>query len=439
MSEFEIQGTPVSELAAEYGTPLFVYDGDVLIGQYDGLRGRLHPKLEIFFSLKANPNVSVCALLRSRGARAEVSSLTELVTAIRAGVPPEHIVFVGPGKSVEELTACLDGDIFAIVCESLGELETIDRLARLRGTVARVALRINPAFAVKGSGLTMGGKPRQFGIDEAQLDGLGDLVRRFANVRLMGVHVYMGTRILSEDVVIENTRRILDLARDVSARLNFPLELVDIGGGLGVAYFDGERDIDPAVLAAGLEPIIAEFAAAQPDTRLVMELGRYLTALAGTYVVRVRYVKTSMGQRFAVTDGGTHHHMAAVGIGSFVKRNFPVRALDRAGEEPSEGWTVTGPLCTPNDTLAKDISLPPVRPGDLLGVLRSGAYGPSASPVLFLGHGAPAEILVHHGQCYRIRDRDRPEDLLRPQHLHDFSALAAASARPIPTIEGIQR
>jgi diaminopimelate decarboxylase len=424
MTGFEMQGIAVSELARDYGTPLFVYDGDVLVSRYEDLRRRMHPRLEIFFSLKANPNVSVCALLHSKGARAEVSSAAELLTATRAGVAPRDIVFVGPGKSADELAACLDEDIFAIVCESLGELELIDRLARSRGKVARVALRINPSFAVKGAGLTMGGKPRQFGIDEAQLEEVGNAARRFPGLRLMGVHVYMGTRILAEDVVIENTRRILELARKVSASLDFPLEMVDIGGGLGVAYFDSERDIDPSALAAGLEPVIAEFVAASPHTRLVMELGRYLTALAGTYVVRVRYVKNSLGQRFAITDGGTHHHMAAVGIGSFVKRNFPMRHLDRT-EEPTESWTVTGPLCTPNDTLAKDIALPPVRPGDLLGVMRSGAYGPTASPVLFLSHGAPAEVLVHCGRPYLIRDRDRAEDLLRPQHLLDFSALPA--------------
>jgi diaminopimelate decarboxylase len=431
ITEFEVQGVPVAKLAREYGTPLFVYDGDVLVGQYEGLRQRLHPKLEMFYSLKANPNVSVTALLRSQGARAEVSSAAELVTARRAGVPPEDVIFVGPGKSAEELAACLDEDIFAVICESLGELELIDELARLRGTVARVALRINPAFSTKRSGLVMGGKPRQFGIDEEQLGRLGNPARRFPGVRLMGVHVYMGTRILAADVVIENTRRIFALARRVSAELDFPLELVDIGGGVGVAYFDGEKDIDPAALAGGLDPVIEEFAAASPGTRLVMELGRYLTALAGTYVVRVRYVKTSRGQRFAVTDGGTHHHMAAVGIGSFAKRNFPMRLLGRT-EAPAEHWTVTGPLCTPNDTLAKDIALPPVRSGDLLEVQRSGAYGPTASPVLFLGHGAPAEVLVHHGRPYLIRDRDRVEDLLRPQHLHDFPVpRGAGSELPI--------
>jgi diaminopimelate decarboxylase len=338
-------------------------------------------------------------------------------------------VFVGPGKSAEELAACLDERIFAVVVESLGELELLDELARARGVVAPVAIRVNPAFSGKRSGLVMGGKPRQFGVDEEQLDAVGAAAARLPGVRLMGVHAYMGTRILGADAVVENTRRILELAERTAERLGFDLELVDVGGGVGVAYFPGEEDVDPAALAAGLEPVVTGFATAHPRTRMAMELGRYLTAAAGTYVVRVRYVKTSLGRRFAVTDGGTHHHMAAVGIGSFVKRDFPLRLLDRAGE-PAGTWTVTGPLCTPNDTLAKDAELPELRPGDLLGVLRSGAYGPTASPTLFLGHGAPAEVLVHGGRALLVRDRDRVEDLLRPQHLHDFPDPTAPPVAP---------
>jgi diaminopimelate decarboxylase len=229
----------------------------------------------------------------------------------------------------------------------------------------------------------------------------------------------MGTRILSEEAIAENTERIFELACRVSDVLEFPLEVVDIGGGLGVAYFDGERDLDLPLLAARVNPIIAEFADGHPDTRLVMELGRYLTATSGTYVVCVHYVKESMGERFAVADGGTNHHMAAVGIGSFVKRNFPMRVLNRIDEPATESWHVTGPLCTPNDTLGKKVALPPVRPGDLVGVLRSGAYGPTASPVLFLSHGYPAEVLVRNGQAHLVRSRDTVEDLLRHQHLPD--------------------
>ncbi|QQQ79070.1 type III PLP-dependent enzyme [Saccharothrix sp. 6-C] len=424
-AEFEVQGIGITEIAERYGTPLYLYDGDELESRVDGLKELLHPRLEFFFSLKSNPNIGVLSVLHARGARAEVSSMAELVTARRAGVDPADIIFLGPGKSADELAACLDEGVYAIVCESFGELALIDEFAALRGMRAPVALRVNPSFSVKGSGLTMGGKPRQFGIDESQLFASDDLVARHPNVRFMGVQVYMGTRILSEEAVAENTERIFELADRLAGHLGIPLELVDIGGGLGVAYFDGERDLDLALLAARVNPVIDGFADRHPGTRLVMELGRYLTATSGTYVVRVRYVKESMGERFAVADGGTNHHMAAVGIGSFVKRNFPMRVLNRVDEPATESWHVTGPLCTPNDTLGKKVRLPPVRPGDLVGVLRSGAYGPTASPVLFLSHGYPAEVLVHDGRAHLVRTRDDTEDLLRHQHLPDRAAATA--------------
>ena len=426
--ELRIQGVTVSSLASEYGTPLFVYDADALAGQYNGLRSRLHPAVDLFYSLKANPNVAICSLLSSLGAGAEVSSLAELRTALRAGVAPADIVFPGPGKSRAELSACLEEGIEAIVCESLGELELINELARDSGRPARVALRVNPGFTMKTSTLTMGGKPRQFGIDEDQLREQPGLARRFPHVRLVGVHVYMGTRILDEAVVAENTERILALADQLSSLLDFPLEVADIGGGLGVPYFDGERELDLDALSGMLNQVIAGFRARHKETRLIMELGRYLAAPAGCYVIGVRYVKTSWGERFAVTDGGTHHHMAAVGIGSFVKRNFPVRLLNRAADGPQAPWTIAGPLCTPNDTLAKNVQLPPVRPGDLLGVLCSGAYGPSASPGMFLSHGFPAEVLVHDGVPYLIRKRDEVADMLGSQILPDLAQPAARAA-----------
>ncbi|MGW2462266.1 type III PLP-dependent enzyme [Streptomyces argyrophyllae] len=421
MSEvFEVQGLSVSRLAEEFGTPLYVYDGAELTGRFRDLRERLHPALEVFYSLKANPNVSVCALLHRSGARAEVSSLTELVTARRAGVAPHDIIFLGPGKSAAELAACLDADIHAIVCENLDELALIDRAARERGVTARVMLRVNPAFSVKGSGLTMGGKPRQFGMDEEQLLAAGPgLAGRYGAVRLVGVQAYLGTRILGEDIVVDNTRRILELAERLAERIGFPLQTVDVGGGLGIAYFDNEKDLDVAELTTRLNPVVEAFHARHPGTRMIMELGRFLVAASGTYVTRVRYTKTSMGENFAVTDGGTNHHMAAVGIGSYVKRNFPMAALERLDEQPTEPWNITGPLCTPNDVIGKKVPMPPLRAGDLVGVQRSGAYGPTASPVHFLSHGYPAEVLVLDGTAHLIRERDDSEAMLARQRLYD--------------------
>ncbi|MCA2211343.1 type III PLP-dependent enzyme [Jidongwangia harbinensis] len=434
-AEFAIQGLPVGRLAGTFGTPLYLYDGEILRRRWAGLRAGLPPAMEVFYSLKANPNLSICALLRGLGARAEVSSLAELVTAQRAGVPAGHIVFLGPGKTVDEVDACLRAGVAAIVCESFGELDLIDERARAHGTVAPVMLRVNPGFAVKGSALTMGGRPGQFGIDEAHLLATGPGRLRRPGVRLTGIHTYVGTRILNEQVVAENTARILELADRLSRHGGFPLEMVDVGGGLGIAYFDGERDLDLDLLTGLLTPIVGDFAARHPRTRILLEVGRYLAGPAGVYVTRVNYTKTSHGENFAIVDGGTNHHMAAVGVGTLVKRNYPLALLNRMDEPRTERWHVTGPLCTPNDTLGKAVGLPPVRVGDLVGVLRSGAYGPSASPVLFLSHGHPAEVLVDRGRAYLIRRRDTVDDLLRAQHLSDD----LMAGTPHPMTEGAAR
>lgn len=418
----KVQGIEYAELAARFGTPLYVYDGDQLTGTITELAAVLHPALEIFFSLKANPNISVVHLLQAGGARAEVSSMVELRTALLAGVLAENIIFLGPGKSDLELLACLRTGVYAIVCESFGELDRIEQFAGEQGVRQRVLLRINPAYAVKGSRLTMGGKPRQFGIDEAEVLAAGDLTGRYRHADVAGIHVYLGTRILDAEVIGKNTSYVLELAERAADLLGIRLDAVDIGGGLGVAYFDGETDLEAEAVAAQINPLLDKFASNHPDTRLIMESGRYLTGRAGVYMLAVRYVKASMGARFAVTDGGTHHHMAAVGTGSFVKRNFPAAVLNPAGPADADGelarWSVTGPLCTPNDTLLKNVLLPGLKPGDLIGVMRSGAYGPSASPGLFLSHGFPAEVLVVHGVAHLVRSRDEPEDLLRPQHLY---------------------
>jgi diaminopimelate decarboxylase len=407
-------------IADAYGTPTYVYDGDWLADNLHVLRSTLHPSLEIFYSLKSNPNRGVYDVLHTAGARAEVSSLAELRLVLDAGTDPEDIVFLGPGKSAQEIEACIEAGIYSVVCESFDELRRIDEAARARDVRQRVLLRVNPALSIAGSRLTMGGKPRQFGIDEAQVLAAGTTLTDFEHAEVAGIQVYLGTRILDAEVVVKNTAYILDLAERIARATGIPLAAVDIGGGLGAAYFEGERELDPIELAKDLNPLLDRFASAHPDTRLIMESGRYLTALGGTYLMRVRYTKQSMGENFAVADGGTHHHMAAVGIGSFVKRNFPIALLSRSPESAGEHgpWNIAGPLCTPNDTVAKGVSLPELRPGDLIGVLRSGAYGPSASPVYFLSHGYPAEVVLRRGRTYLVRRRDTLDDILGKQSTH---------------------
>lgn len=429
----KIQGIPVTEIAERFQTPMFLYDGDILKRQFNKVRTAFHPSLEIFYSLKANPNISIYGLLNSLGARAEVSSMAELATAVNAGTPPENIICVGPGKTEHELETLIRTGIYAIICESFAEMERIHELAGRLGKTQDIALRINPAFAVKGSRLTMGGKPRQFGIDETvALEQAVAMQAKYPKARIKGIQIYSGTRILAWEEVLANTVRILETAEQYLTKTGLPLEMVDVGGGLGVPYFDDEHDLDIEKLGQEMTPALAAFNAKHPNTRLIMELGRYLSAESGMLLSRVQYVKDSMGETFAVSDGGTNCHMAAVGVGSFVKRNFPIKNACDWNGVAEKAYHVTGPLCTPNDVVGKAVKLAKVEPGDLVAVLVSGAYGPTASPVNFLSFGFPAEVLVLDGEAYLIRERDFPIDMLRKQHLLSFSEGQKHSPVPPP-------
>lgn len=404
------------ELLRRHPTPYYLYDRDELERSWDELRGALPDDVDIVFSMKANPNVAVIGVLHALGAGAEVSSVAELRTALGVGVPASDVVFLGPGKSDADLTECVVSGVLAVVVESLAELHRLDAIARRLGTRQRVLLRINPATAVPGARLAMGGKPRQFGMDEDQVLRAAPTLGDLSGVAIAGVHVYLGTRILDADVAVANTVHAFAIADRVAAALGHGLDVVDVGGGLGVPYFAGERPLDVEQYAAGMRRVVAEYLDRHPGTRVLVESGRFLAARAGRYVVSVRDVKESHGVRFAVTDGGTHHHMAAVGVGSPVRRNFPVTSLTAQG--PAVPWTVTGVLCTPNDTLAKGVDLPELRPGDLLAVEMSGAYGATASPGLFLSHGYPAEVMVDGDRTYLVRRADTADDLVRHHIWH---------------------
>lgn len=409
----------VESVVERFGTPTFVYDGGFAERNFDNLRRKVHEGVDVFYSLKANPNVSVTKEICARGAGAEVSSLAELRTALRAGVDPRNIIFVGPAKTIEELEACIDRGIFAIVCESVDEMKEVDALVAQRvgsGARAPVMIRVNPEFSGAGSGLAMSGKPRQFGIDERVIRASAEEIKSLRAIDVLGFHIYMGTRYLDAAAVVKNTQNILAVASSLAEELNIPLRAVDVGGGFGVPYFKNETPLDLESLTAGINEAVRQFRDVHRDARIILELGRFLAAGCGVLLTKVRYVKESMGEIFAIADGGTNVHMAAVGLGSFAKRNFPVVNFTSTCESELT-YTVTGPLCTPNDTLAKRVSLRKVGKNDILGVLYSGAYGPSASPTYFLSHGYPAEVLVKDGEARLVRKRETVDDLLRNQIL----------------------
>lgn len=406
--ELLIGGLPVVALAAAHGTPLFVYDAGVLDRKWTLLREALPPEFAIAYSVKANPSAGILRHFLAKGSLLEVASAGEMRRAAEAGCPPERILFAGPGKTEAELELALRQGIREIHAESPLELRRIGEIARKLGGRARVALRVNPGVEVQGGAMRMGGKPTPFGVDEESLDTVLDLILADPAIDLRGIHVYAGTQILDPVVLARQYRRAVDIARRVAERIGHPLHTLDFGGGLGIPYFPGEVELDMAKLREELRALIAEVEGDSrlAGTTLLVEPGRYLVGEAGIYITRILDVKVSRGKTFLVVDGGMNHHLAASGnLGQVIKRNFPVAIVNRLDAQPGVTADVVGPLCTPLDTLARDLLVPSPAVGDLVGIFQSGAYALSASPVDFLSHPFPAEVLVQNGQVDVLRAR----------------------------------
>ena len=411
--ELAIGGVPISRIAEEYGTPLFVYDASVLKTKWSNLRRTLPERVEIYYSVKANPTSAIVKTFLTLGCGLEIASGGELYQALASGCPADHIVFAGPGKKDAEIREFLAAGGGEIHVESLNEARRLVAVCDALGKEARAAVRINPSSEVQGGAMRMGGKSAPFGVDEEMMDGVVDALQESPRVRVTGVHIFAGTQILDAGVLGAQYRKCTDLARTVAKKLKGPLETVDFGGGLGIPYFEGDQELDLDAYGREVHDLLASldgktFAA----TRFIVEPGRYLAGDAGIYVTRVLDVKSSRGKTYAVLDGGMNHHLAASGnLGQVIKRNFPVVVLNRLGEPRKETVDVVGPLCTPLDVLARSVELPPVRVGDLVGVLQSGAYARSASPMGFLSHPTPPEVLVSDGNHNMIRRRGTYRDL----------------------------
>ena len=412
--ELTIDGVPVSRIAEEYGTPLFIYDASVLKTKWSNLRRALPERVEIYYSVKANPSLAIVRTFLSLGCGLEIASGGELYQALAAGCPADRIVFAGPGKQDGEIREFLEAGGGEIHVESLNEARRLVAACDGLGKEVSAAVRINPSSEVQGGAMRMGGKSAPFGVDEEEMGSVVEALQESPRVRVGGVHIFAGTQILDAAVLGAQYRKCIDLARAVAKKLKGPLTTVDFGGGLGIPYFEGDQELDLEAygrevrdLLAGLED--ETFA----STRFLVEPGRYLAGEAGIYVARVLDVKASRGKTYAVLDGGMNHHLAASGnLGQVIKRNFPVVVLNRLDEPARQRVDVVGPLCTPLDVLARDAELPPLRVGNLVGVLQSGAYARSASPLGFLSHPAPPEVLVSNGKHRAIRRRGIYRDLL---------------------------
>ncbi len=392
--EISVGGVPLTLLAARVGrTPFYAYDRALLKQRVEELRAVLPASIRLHYAMKANPMPALVAWMARWVDGLDVASGGELLGALDAGADPREISFAGPGKSEAELSQAVAAGILVNV-ESERELHLLAGLSRALGRPARVALRVNPDFELKSSGMRMGGGPKQFGIDAESVPAMLELTGRLG-LAFEGFHIYSGSQNLRAEAICEAQTKSLALAVRLAAHAPAPVRSLNLGGGFGIPYFPGDTPLPTAPIGEHLRGIVHDAARVLPQAALVLELGRYLVGEAGVYVSRVVDRKVSRGQVFLVVDGGLHHHLSASGnFGQVIRKNYPLEIGNRMLGAARESASVVGPLCTPLDLLADRMELPEARPGDLVVVYQSGAYGASASPARFLSHPDVVEVLV---------------------------------------------
>src|SRR3990167_7847888 len=384
----------LSLLAARVGqTPFYAYDRSLLRARVAALRDVLPKTVKLHYAMKANPMPAVVGLMAGLVDGIDVASAGELKVALDAGANPLEISFAGPGKRDAELRQAVASRVL-INLESFREVAALEAICGELGLSARVAVRVNPDFELKGSGMKMGGGPKQFGVDVEQIPELLGRIGR-AGLAFEGFHLFAGSQNLRSESICEAQQKSYELALRLAQHAPAPVRFLNLGGGFGIPYFPGEQRLDLAPIAAPLAGLAARARAALPAASPVIELGRYFVGEAGVYVARIVDRKRSRGQVYLVTDGGLNHHLSASGnFGQVVRKNYPVTIGNKADASEREVVSVVGPLCTPLDLLADRMSLPVADVGDLVVVYQSGAYGASASPQAFLGHPPCVEVLV---------------------------------------------
>ncbi|GER06499.1 pyridoxal-dependent decarboxylase, exosortase A system-associated [Iodidimonas muriae] len=389
-----VGGIPVGQLAQRLGqTPFYAYDREKITARVNALRAALPKAVRLHYAIKANPMPAVVQHLSGLVDGFDIASANELDVALDAGMSNAHISFAGPAKTDAELKRAIAGGI-VVELESLSEMDRCAKAGDSLGMTPRVAVRVNPDFKLRGSGMHMGGGPSQFGVDAemvpemlSQLAGLG--------LAFEGFHIFGGSQNLSAEAVAVAEDQIADLAIRLADHALTPVRHLNIGGGFGIPYTPKDKAFDLPLVGARLHETVEKLGRALPKTAVIVELGRYIVGEAGVYVCKVIDRKISRGQVYLVTDGGLHHQLAATGnFGQGIRRNYPVAIASHYGEEPVETVNVVGCLCTPIDLLADKISVPRADVGDLVAIFQSGAYGRTASPSRFLSHPEAKEALV---------------------------------------------
>ncbi len=389
-----VGGIPLTRLAERAGqTPFYAYDRSLLEKRVATLRNALPASIKLHYAMKANPMPALVGAMARWVDGIDVASAGELKIALDAGANPQEISFAGPGKRESELRQAVAARVLVNI-ESIREIDLLAKISEELGCPGRVAVRVNPDFELKGSGMKMGGGPKQFGIDA---EVVPDLLRTLASTGLSfeGFHLFAGSQNLNAESICDAQRQAYALAKRLAADAPVPVRFLNLGGGFGIPYFPGEKRLDLAPIAKNLADLAIQARSDFPHADLVIELGRYLVGEAGIYVARIVDRKVSRGETYFVVDGGLNHHLSASGnFGQIIRKNYPVAIGNRLDDSKETRAMVVGPLCTPLDLLADRMALADAQPGDLVVIFQSGAYGATASPHQFLGHPPPLEILV---------------------------------------------
>jgi diaminopimelate decarboxylase len=387
-------GQRVDALADAAGdTPLFLYDQAMLTARVAEWRAAFPADVQLHYAMKANPFAPLLAHMAALVDGLDVASGGEMAAALGSGMAAAHISFAGPGKRDRELRAAIAAGVTLNV-ESAGEARRALAIGADLGVQAKLAVRVNPDFDLKGSGMKMGGGAKPFGVDAAQVpDLVSDIIAGGADWR--GFHIFAGSQALGAAAIAETQAQTLALAAELAEQIGQTPPLVNLGGGLGVPYFSGDVPVDVGFVGARLAEQLAARPSILAGSQFAMELGRWLVAEAGLYVTRVVDRKVSHGETYLVTDGGLHHQLAASGnFGTVIRRNYAIAVAGKFGAEPVETVSVVGCLCTPLDRLGDQVHLPRADVGDLIVVFQAGAYGATASPAQFLGQGPALERLI---------------------------------------------
>jgi len=390
----------------QFGTPFYLYDLNNIYEKIQMIRNHFGESIKLYYAIKANSNLELLKAIREKVDGLDISSSGEMEQSILAGYDSQKLSFAGPGKTYKELEKAIVNKIGIISVESLREMEDLRKISLGLNTKIDIAIRVNPTLLIKQFAIKMGGQATQFGIDEEKLDrAVAYLRENESHFNFKGIHVYSGTQCLNEEALVKNVDNVLEIAKRLENEYDLECAWINLGGGFGVSYHDNQK-LNIEKIAEGVKKAIENYKSfTKGNPSFVFELGRYLVTEAGIYVAKIVSYKESRGKLYFILDGGMNHHLAAsANFGQILKKNFLVKNLSNP-EGESKVCNLVGPLCTTLDILGRDIPVESPRIGDAIAFLNSGSYGFTSSPLLFLGHKTPAELLVEENNVRMIRQR----------------------------------